>query len=103
MLGIDKGGHAARLLRLRDDLQRDSGFARGFRAEDFNHSPARETAHPQSGVEGNRARRDYSDGDNGFLRAQPHNGALTKLFFNLRECQIYCFGPFICHENAAPL
>ena len=41
------------LLRFGDDLQRDGGFARRFRAEDLDHAAAGNTAHAQRRVERN--------------------------------------------------
>ena len=101
MLGIDKGRHAAGLLGLRNHLQRNGGFAGRFRSEDFDHAPAREAAHAQRCVERNGAGGNHGNGYD-FLRAQPHDGALAKLLFDLRKRQIDCFCSFVSHKNAAP-
>ena len=98
VFGIHKGCHAASLLGFGDNLQADGGFARGFRAEDFNHAAARNSAHAQSGVKGDAAGGDHRDGNDGPLASQPHDGTLAKLLFNLRERKINCAGPVFGHE-----
>ena len=41
VFGVDERGHAAGLLRLRDDLQRQRRLARRFRPEDLDDAAAR--------------------------------------------------------------
>jgi hypothetical protein len=57
MLGIDEGGGAARLLHFSDEVQRNGRFPRGLGAKDFRHAPPWNPAHPQGGIEGDRAGR----------------------------------------------
>jgi len=98
---VHKGGHASGLLRLGNYLQRDRGFARRFRPEDFDHTAAGKSAHSERRVKRNRAGRNHRDGDDGFLRSQTHDRALAKLLFDLRKRQINRLGSFICHENSS--
>ena len=100
MLGVDKRGHAAGLLRFGDHLQGNGRLAGRFRAEDFDHASARETTHAEGRVEGNRAGGDNGNRNNGFFRSQPHNGALPKLLFDLGEREINCFGTFVGHASS---
>ena len=51
VLGIDEGSCTADFLHLRDDRQGQRGLARGFRAIDFHHAAARQTAHAQSHIQ----------------------------------------------------
>src|ERR1035438_7089254 len=76
VLGIHKGCHAALLLRFGDDLQRNRGFARGFRPENFNHASADRKSATQGGIEGDRARGNDCDGNHRFLGPQLHDRAL---------------------------
>ncbi len=84
VLDVDVGGHAAHLLRLRDDLQRDGGFARRFRPEDFGDAPARKPADAQrvidrDGAGGNRRHRRHG------LRSQPDYRAFAELLLDLGQ------------------
>ena len=83
VLGIHEGRQAAILLGFRDDLERDGGFAGGFRAEDLNDAAAGKAADAESGVEGDGAGGNDRDGANGFLGAQPHDRAFAKLLLEL--------------------
>ena len=47
--------------------------------------PAREAAHAQRRVERDRAARDRRHPNDGFLRAQPQNGALAELLLDLAQ------------------
>ena len=101
VLGIDEGCHAALLLRLRNDLQRDRRLARGLRPEDLNHAAARKAADAQRRVKGNRSRGNHGNRDHGSLASQLHDGALAKLLFDLRHRQVDCpafFSFFVRHE-----
>ena len=100
MLGVDERRHAAGLLRLGDHLQRDGGLAGRLRPEDLDHAAARKAAHAQCGVKGDRAGGNYRDRDDGFLRPQPHDGALAKLLLDLGEREINCFGTFVGHDGS---
>ena len=103
MLGVHECRHPARLLRFRNYLQGDGGFAGRFRTEDLDHAAAGKAANPKRGVERDRSRGDDRDRHNGFFRAQPHDRAFAKLLFNLCERKINRFCPFISHKRAAPL
>ena len=83
VFSIDKRRHPARLLRFSDDLQRDGGFARRFRAKNFNHPAARNTTHAESGVERDGSGGYHRDGHDRLFVAEAHDGALTELLFNL--------------------
>ncbi len=88
MLGIDEGGHSALFLRLTNHLQRDGGLAGRLRAEDLDHTAAREAADTERRVERDGAGGDHGDGNHGSLAAQLHDGALAKLLFDLRQSQV---------------
>ena len=82
VFGIDEGCRAAALLRFGDDMQRQRGLARAFRAVDFDHATTRQTAHAQRDVQPERA------GGNGFnlhrlFRAELHRAAFAKGAVNL--------------------
>ena len=85
VLHVDESGDAALLLGFRDDLQRDGGFAGGFRAEDFDDAAAGKAADAQGGIERDRAGRDHRDRDDGVLRSQSQDRAFPKLLFDLAE------------------
>ena len=83
MLGVDKGGQAARRLGLGNDLQGDGGFAGGLRAEDLGDAAAGNAAHAEGGVEADGAGGDDGDGQQGFFGAEADDGPFAKLFFDL--------------------
>ena len=90
VLSIHEGRHAAVLLRLGNHLQRNSGFAGRLWPEDLDHTPAREAAHAEGGVEGNRSRGNHGDGHHRALAPQLHDGAFAKLLFDLGHGQVNC-------------
>ena len=55
---VDERRHAAQLLRFGDDLQRERGFAAGFRSEDFDDAAAREAADAERGSRATGSRRE---------------------------------------------
>ena len=55
VFGVDEGADAALLLALGDGVQRQRGFARGFRPVDFDHPAARQAADAERDVEPERA------------------------------------------------
>jgi hypothetical protein len=55
VLGVDEGAGAAELLHFGDDLQRQRGLARRFRAVDFDDAAARQAADAQRDVQAERA------------------------------------------------
>ena len=85
MLGVDEGADAALLLRLGDDVQRERGLARGFRAVDLDHAAARQAADAERDVEPERAGGDRLDLDRLLVLAEPHDRALAEVSLDLRE------------------
>ena len=61
VLGVDEGAGAAELLHLGDDLQRERGLARRFRAVDLDHAAARQAADAERDVQAERAGGDDLD------------------------------------------
>ena len=57
MFSIDKNAHTSHFLRFGNDMQRNGGFAGGFRPVYFNYSSARNAADAESCVKLNAARR----------------------------------------------
>jgi hypothetical protein len=67
VLGVHEGRHAARLLRLGNDLQRQRRLARRLRPEDFDHAAAGHAADAERVVDADGAGRDGFDrGDRPF-------------------------------------
>ncbi len=60
VFGIDKRRRAAGLLRFGDHVQSKRRLAGGFRPENLDYAPARESAHPERSVERNGAGRDHA-------------------------------------------
>ena len=56
VLGVDKCGQAACPLGFRNDLQRDSGFARGLRAVDLSDAAAGHATHAKCSVKADGTR-----------------------------------------------
>ena len=83
VLGVDKRGGAAGLLRLGHHVQRHGGFTGRFRAVDFDDAAARQSAHAQRHVQLQTAGGD--DLHVHFFRgvAQLHHRALAEVLFNL--------------------
>jgi hypothetical protein len=88
VLGVHEGRHAARLLRLRDDLQRQRGLARGLRPEDLDDAAARHAADAERVVDADGAGGDDLDGRHATLLAEPHDRPLAELLFNLANGQL---------------
>ena len=61
MLGVDEGAGAALLLGLGDDVQRERGLARAFRAVDFDDAALGQAADAERDIEAQRAGRDRFD------------------------------------------
>ena len=89
VLGIDKSGGAAALLRLGDDVQRQRRLARAFGAVNLDHPPLGQAADAKRDIEPERSRRDRLDVHR-FLLAQLHRRALAECPVDLRECGIEC-------------
>ena len=85
MLGIDEGADAAVLLRLGEAMQSQRGFARGFRAVDFDHPAARQAADAERDVEAERAGGHGVDVHRPVVLAEPHDRALAETALDLRE------------------
>src|SRR6185369_2280867 len=85
VLGIHERSSATGALRFSDDLQRQRGFARGFRAVDLDDAAARQSADAERDVQSERAGRYRLDVVvlGGF--AEAHDRALAELFFDLPE------------------
>ena len=64
-----------------------------FRAENFNDAPARHAAHAERRIDRQRAGGDHADRHQHVAAAQPHDGALAVILFNLRNrsFQHFCF------------
>ena len=85
VLCIDEGTRAAGLLHLRNNRQRKRRFAGGFRPENFDDSSARKPTDAERQVETQRTRGHCFDILNASRVIHAHDGALTKLFFNVGE------------------
>jgi hypothetical protein len=94
VLGVHKGAGAAELLHLGNDLQRQRGLARRFRAVDFDHAAARQAAHAQGDVQAQRAGGDDLDVLDDLALAQAHDGALAELLFDLGQRGLQGLGLF---------
>jgi len=105
VLGIDKSGQAAQLLRLGDDLQADGRLARGFGAEDLADAAAGDAADAQSRVEADGAGGDHGNRDESFFGAETDNRPFSKLFFDLCKGKFYGFAAVIgdCHGGLLKL
>src|SRR4030095_922177 len=88
MFGVDICAHAAWLLCFGDDMQRQCGFAGGFRAVDLDYAAARNAADTKGDIETERSGRDYRQilGHAGF--AELHDRALAELAFDLAHGEI---------------
>src|SRR6266404_2635229 len=90
MFDIDKGGQPAALLRLRDHRERERGFSRSFRPENFNYSPSRKSAHSKRAINENVARGDDINIDN-LIVTKPHDSAFAVILGDLLNRQIEIF------------
>ena len=77
VLGVNERGQSARSLRMRDDVEHQSGFAGGFRAKNFDNTPARHAADSQGQIERERACGDDRDLLQRSRIAQPHDAAIA--------------------------
>ena len=86
MFGVDERRHAAELLRLGDDLQRQRRLARRLRPEDLDDAAARHAADAEGVVEADgRRSRSTAIGGDGVLLAQAHDRALAELLLDLAD------------------
>ena len=88
VLDVDERRHAAGLLRLGDDVQRERRLARRFRAEDLDDAAARQSADAEREVERDRSGGDGRDRHDGVLLAEAHDRALAELLFDLAHGQV---------------
>src|SRR5262245_17732874 len=94
MLGVDEGGDTARLLRLRNCLKREGGFAGRLGSEDLDDTAAGETTDAKRPVDADRSGGNRGDGCDRVGAAEPHDRALPELFFDLADRQfdrLYAF------------
>src|SRR4029079_17736845 len=75
----------AKLLRLRDHLQRQGRLARGFRTVNFDDTAARQPADTERDVEHQRSGGNRFDDIDGAI-SHAHDGAFAELFFDLTQC-----------------
>ncbi len=79
MLGIDERRHAAQLLGVGDDVERERRLARRLGPVDLGHPAAGDAADTGHRVQRDRPGGDRLDGDPGFLGAHAHDRALAVL------------------------
>jgi hypothetical protein len=94
VLGVDEGTHAVLLLHLGNDLQGQRGLAGRFRAVDLDHAAAGQAAHAKGDVQAQRTGGNHLDVLNDFAFAQPHDGALAELLFDLAQRGLQGLGFF---------
>jgi len=94
MLGIDKRTSAPDLLHLGNDLQGEGGFTRGFRAINFDHTPPRQSAHPECQIQTEGAGGDDLNVRRDVVLPHAHDGTFTELFLDLRKCGLQGLGLF---------
>jgi hypothetical protein len=85
VFGVDKGAGAGLALHLGDDLQREGGLARRFRAVDLDDAAARQAADAQRDVQAKRSGGDHLDVLELLALAQPHDRALAELLLDLGQ------------------
>ena len=102
MLGVDERRHAAELLRLGDDLQRQRGLAGRLRPEDLDDAAARHAADAERVVDADGAGGNGVDRLDGAFLAEAHDRALAELLLDLADGQFDGFQapsrdrPFVC-------
>ena len=87
MLRVDERRHAAKLLRFRNDLQRQRRLARRLGAEDLDDAAARHAADAERVIDADGAGRNRVDRLDGALLAQAHDRALAELLLDLADGQ----------------
>ena len=107
VLGVHEGRHAAKLLRLGNDLQRQRGLARGFGSEDLDDAAARHAADPERVVEAHRPGRNGGNRRDGVLLPEAHDRALAELFLDLADGRLdgleaFAVVPVFCCCHNAP-
>src|SRR6185369_4964973 len=91
MLGIDKSGNAAQLLRFSCDMERQSRLSGGFKAKNFYHPAAGNSADPKGNIEGEGTGGDRRNIREGLVIAKPHNRTFAKLLLYLADRQFNSF------------
>ena len=91
VLGVDEGSGTAILLRFGDDVERERGLARAFRAIDFDHAAARQPADAERDVEPEAARGDRLD-LHLLATTQLHRRALAERAIDLRQRRLERLG-----------
>ena len=84
MFRVNESGGAFSFLRLGDDAERQRRLAARFRSEDLDDAAARNSSDPQSDIQRHGARRNGGN-IHLYVLAQGHDGALAKMFFDLRH------------------
>src|SRR3546814_20090411 len=85
VFGIDEPADPAVLLRLGDDVQRQSGLTRTLRAVDLDDPPRRQTTDPEGDIQTQGAGRDGLDLLDGALVAEAHQGDLAEALLDLGD------------------
>ena len=86
MFGVDEGAGAAQLLHFGNHMQRERRLARAFRAVDFHHATARQTAHAERHVQAKAPRADDFDILTAGIFAHAHDRALAEFLFDVGKC-----------------
>jgi hypothetical protein len=81
---IYERAHAPQRLCFGDDMQAERRFTRTFGAINFDHTPARDSAHAQRQINGQRTGRDHLDVEMSCI-TQPDDGTIAKPFGQVRE------------------
>ena len=84
-----------------DDRQRQCGFTRRLRAENFDDAAARNAAHAERDIESQRARGERVHLVSGAGVAQAHDRAFTKLFFYLAQRGRESFLTILVHGESS--
>src|SRR4051794_761050 len=95
MLGVYESTHTASLLRLGDDMERQSGLARTFRAVDLDDTALRHAADAESDVEPERPGGDRRHSRYLAAAAELHDRALAEGAFDLRQSGIKRLLPIV--------
>ncbi len=82
---VDEGGDPSQFLGFRDDMQGQGRFPRGFRTEYLDDPASRNPAHPSAMSSESEPVGMAAMSGSGCVVAQPHDGALAELFFDLTE------------------
>src|SRR6059036_3223734 len=89
MLGVDECRHTAQFLRFGNHLQRQRGFPRRFRPEDFHDAAAWNAAHAERIIDADRAGWNGINRLDGPFLSEPHDGALAELFLDLPDRELH--------------